>query len=259
MSRESGPPITDLGLLALLRFDAARDAQPAAKARVLGRIETTIGAFGGGASRPSSTTVERGHRSSGVEPALLSPARAARPSAPLRGMWTLAGKPVGVIATAFLLGGVGGAGVYAVLAPPRTHTLYIERPIAVPEPRPFAFEPFNRPPVAMGRDTEAPESSKARGHSAPVVSALAAERELLDRARKALARGDTPEAERTLDLHTRRHPAGLLLEEREALAIKVLVDLGRAEDARRRAVKFRERYPRSLFGPSVDEAIGTIR
>jgi hypothetical protein len=253
------PPMTDAALLALLRFDPARDADPAAKARVLGRVQTTIGGLGGLAAQAASGTVPRGGRSWVNDSALLSHARKARSRHPLHALWTLAGKPAGLVSAALLLGGVGGAGLYAALAPPRERTVYIERPVAVPEPRPFAFDPFNRRPQAASREREAAESPKTRNNPAPMVSALGAERELLDRARKALARGDTPDAERALDLHARRHPTGLLLEEREALAIKVLVDVGRTDEARRRAVKFRERYPRSLFGPSVDEAIGTIR
>jgi hypothetical protein len=253
------PPTTDAALLALLRFDPTRDAQPAAKARVLGRVQTTIGALGGLAALTLSGAAPRGGRSSANDSALLSHARKARSRPSFHAMWTLAGKPAGLVSAALLFGGVGGAGLYAALAPPSERTVYIERPVAVPEPRPFAFDPFHRRPASSSREPEAAELPKIRSNPAPMVSALGAERELLDRARKALARGDTPDAERALDLHARRHPTGLLLEEREALAIKVLVDVGRTEEARRRAVKFRERYPRSLFGPSVDEAIGTIR
>jgi hypothetical protein len=256
---ENERPVTDFGLLALLRFDPARHAQPAAKARVLGRLGTTIGALGGAAVQPSSGTIPRASRSSDTDAALLSQARATSARPPLRAMWSLAGQPTAIVTAAFLLGGVGGAGLYAVLGPPKQRMSYVDRPIAVPEPRPFAAQPFIGTPAAATRDTEVAESPRVRGNPAPVASPLAAERELLDRARKALARGDTPDAERALDLHTRRHPAGILLEEREALAIKVLVDLGRAEEARRRASKFKERYPRSLFGPAVDEAINTIR
>jgi hypothetical protein len=254
-------PVTDFGLLALLRFDPARHAQPAAKARVLGRLETTIGVLGGAALQASSETIPRANRSaSGGESALVSQTRAATSARPpLRTMWSLAGQPAAIVTAAFLLGGVGGAGLYAALAPPRQRTAYVDRPVAVPEPRPFAVEPFNRAPAAATPDTEIAGPAKARGNPAPIASPLAAERELLDRARKALARGDTPDAERALDLHARRHPGGILLEEREALAIKVLVDLGRAEEARRRAGKFKDRYPRSLFGPAVDEAMSTIR
>jgi hypothetical protein len=256
---ESQPPTTDTAPLALLRFDPALDAQPAAKARVLGRVEATLGTLAAASSQACSGTVEHQRPSSANDDAVLSSHRALRPAPPVRAMWALGGKPVAMVTAAFFFGGVGGAGLYATFAPPKERVVYIDRPIAVSEPRPFAFDALNRTPEAPAREGELAGSPKIRGNSAPVVSALAAERELLDRARKALSRGDTSDAERALDLHTRRHPTGLLLEEREALAIKVLVDLGRAEEAHRRAVKFKERHPRSLFGPSVEEAIGTIR
>jgi hypothetical protein len=256
---DNDPPVTDFGLLALLRFDPGRHKQPGAKARVLDRLETTIGSMAGTLSaQPSSTTVERASRAPASDSALLSHARSTR-ARPFRGLWSVAAQPGAIITTAFLLGGVGGAGLYAALASPRERTVYVERPIAVSEPRPFAFDPSHRATGTATREAESTESPRARPAPAPVASPLAAERELLDRARRALARGDTPDAERALDLHARRHPAGLLLEEREALAIKVLLDLGRADEARRRAAKFKERYPRSLFGPAVDEAIGTVR
>jgi hypothetical protein len=251
-------PMNDAALLALLRFDAARDAQPAAKARVLGRLAATIGAVGAAAASTSSAPFPGGGHSP-ADSALVSRVRASGMRSPLRATWGLAGKPLRTIAAAFLLGGAGGAGLHAAFAPPRQRTVYVEHPIAVSEPRPFAFGVPSRAAESADRDTEAPESPKGRGNPTPVVSALTAERALLDRARKALARGDSAEAGAALDLHARRHPMGLLGEEREALAIKVLVDLGRAEEARRRAGKFKERYPRSLFGPSVDEAIGTMR
>ena len=256
---EREPPLTDPALLALLCFDATRDAAPAARVRVRDRVEMSIGALGGAVSQTSPSTIEHAGHSPTIESGLFSPARATCAPSLLRAMLRFAGQPAGIVTAAFLIGGVSGAGLYATLAPPRERTVYIERPVAVPEPRPFVFDSFNHVPESTSRDSETAESPKVRDNSPPAVSALGAERGLLDRARKALARGDTAEAERALDLHARRHPAGLLSEEREALAIKVLVDVGHTEEARRRAVKFRERYPRSLFGPSVDEAIGTIR
>ena len=252
-------PMNDAALLALLRFDAARDSQPAAKARVLGRLATTIGAMGAAGASTASAPFDRASHSSGADSALLSHIRASGTRSPLRATWGLAGKPLRTIAAAFLLGSAGGAGLHAAFAPTREHTVYVEHPIAVPEPRPFAFNVPNPTAPSADRDTETPEAPKGRGNPAPVVSALTAERALLDRARKALARGGTQEAEAALDLHARRHPMGLLGEEREALAIKVLVDSGRVEEARRRAAKFKDRYPRSLFGPAVEEAIATIR
>ena len=59
----------------------------------------------------------------------------------------LAGKPVALIVTAFLLGGASGAGIYAVLTPPKARTIYVDRPVAVPEPRPFALDSLSRAPA----------------------------------------------------------------------------------------------------------------
>jgi hypothetical protein len=250
--------MTEAALLAALRFDAARDTQPAAKARVLNRLATTIGAVGATGALTSSSPFERRGPSPTADSA-RSPLRATGARSSLRTTWGLTGKPLRSVAAALLLGSAGGAGIHAAFAPTRERMVYVEHPIPVPEPRPFVFDVPNRAAESVIRDIDAAESPKGRGNPTPVVSGLAAERALLDRARQALARGDTEDAERSLELHTRRYPIGLLLEEREALAIKVLVDLGRREEARRRAGKFKERYPRSLFGPSVDEAIGTIR
>src|SRR5690349_14355816 len=100
------PPVTDYGLLALLRFDPARDARPAAKARVFERLESSIAALGGDVPHASSGTVSRSHRASKVDTAPFSPIRAARRHAPMRAMWSLAGKPTAGVIAAFMLGGV---------------------------------------------------------------------------------------------------------------------------------------------------------
>jgi outer membrane protein assembly factor BamD (BamD/ComL family) len=78
-----------------------------------------------------------------------------------------------------------------------------------------------------------------------------------DRARKALGSGGGTDAARTLQLHAHRFPSGFLVEEREALTIKTTVEKGQIEEARKLGLKFRERYPKSLFGPAMDDALGT--
>jgi hypothetical protein len=84
---------------------------------------------------------------------------------------------------------------------------------------------------------------------------LARERALLDQARQAFQSGDYGETRRVAELHARKFPSGLLVEEREALVIKALVNEGRRDEALARGQKFRERFPRSLFGPAVVEAL----
>jgi hypothetical protein len=61
-----------------------------------------------------------------------------------------------------------------------------------------------------------------------------------------------------VDRHERQFPSGLLEEEREAMAVKALVLLGRAGDARSRAARFQARYPRSLLAPAVERALASI-
>jgi hypothetical protein len=249
-------PAADSTLLALLRFDASRSAGASAKARVLHRVQATIAGVG---MTPNMADEARapGQASSSL-PAPSSPVLSApRASTALGWLEKLAAKPIGLAMTAFCLGGLSGAGVYAVVAPSKTRTLYVEYPISVPEPNPFASRGGTARSDSAARRQEASSGAPdkiAKGGSAR--DSLAAERTLLDGARKDLARGESAGAARTLEAHARRYPTGLLQEEREALTIKALVDEGRTDEARRRGAKFKERFPRSLFGPAVDEALG---
>jgi hypothetical protein len=255
------PPVPDPELLAPLRFNAARHADRAAKARVLGRLAATIGALGAGAAtRAASPSLAPSHRlpapplAPSAEPRTWSAARSL--------LGSLVAHPGLFAAAAFVAGGVGGAEIYATLAPPRERIVYLDRPVAVPEPRPFivTIHDFNveRHGATEANPANAPKEPPAASSIAGAVD-LAGERALLDRARHVLAQGNATDAERTLAMHARRFPAGLLAEEREALAIKTLADLGRIDEARRRAARFKERFPTSIFGPAVDEALGAIR
>ncbi|HJL19504.1 MAG TPA: hypothetical protein RMH99_27830 [Sandaracinaceae bacterium LLY-WYZ-13_1] len=47
--------------------------------------------------------------------------------------------------------------------------------------------------------------------------------------------------------HARRHPSGSLSEERDALRIRALIELGRITEARDEAERFFAEHPRSLF------------
>jgi hypothetical protein len=103
--------------------------------------------------------------------------------------------------------------------------------------------------------TSAPApAGRARGHNA----SLAAQQALLDEARTALARGDDGAALRAVEQHVRRYPDSVMIEEREALAIKALVGKGNYAEARVRGERFRARFPRSLLMSSIDETLGAI-
>jgi hypothetical protein len=96
------------------------------------------------------------------------------------------------------------------------------------------------------------------GRSMVATSNLSLERGLLDRARAKMAAGDAEAALAVLSHHARSYPRGLLSEEREAMAVNVLVALGRAPEARRRGRAFHERYPSSLVRRSVEAALATL-
>jgi outer membrane protein assembly factor BamD (BamD/ComL family) len=83
---------------------------------------------------------------------------------------------------------------------------------------------------------------------------LAGERTVLEEARSAIARGDGGAALIAVEAHRDHFANGALVEEREALTVLALAKLGRNDEARAQADRFRARYPVSLFLAAVDEA-----
>jgi hypothetical protein len=81
------------------------------------------------------------------------------------------------------------------------------------------------------------------------------ERVLLDAARQGLLRGEPQTSWEAIEEHERKFPDGALAEERDALAVRTLVALGRNPEARRRAEALRSRFPRSVFLPAVETAL----
>lgn len=95
--------------------------------------------------------------------------------------------------------------------------------------------------------TRLPDEPRARRRDDGVV----AEADLLDRMRAA-------SPARRLGLareHEARFPEGLLVEEREALAIEALAQLARHDEAVRRADRFHARWPRSPYARRVSDAL----
>ncbi len=146
--------------------------------------------------------------------------------------------------TAFALLAVGG-GAWLLSgsesAPPPAPT-----PPAASPPPVQAAEP---PPPAP------PESGLALPPAAPSAPALPAkpgpaaplsEAELLEQARSAL-KGDPARALARANEHRRRFPGGVLVQEREVIAIQALRQLGRASEAERRAEAFSKAFPGSAF------------
>ncbi|WP_437513248.1 tetratricopeptide repeat protein [Sorangium sp. So ce1099] len=177
--------------------------------------------------------------------------------------------------------GLGGAGLYATLdgdpggaastAPPVLTDLPLEQllsrsrggvPVAAPAqvaPAPEAAPDVEAPrPAAPPARREAPRNTRpaAPAPAAPIDSdALLRESNLIDRARAAATQN--PEAAlAAVGEHQREFPAGRLAEEREYVAIRALMRLGRVDEARARADAFLARYPSTSYADRVRRAVG---
>lgn len=88
----------------------------------------------------------------------------------------------------------------------------------------------------------------------PRMEQLGAEMRILSRARDLLAEHPS-EALAVLRSHRRRHPDGVLREEREAFAIEALLMLEHVDEAERRYYDFLTDYPDSAFRERLREAM----
>ena len=207
-----------------------------AKARVLGRVASTLG------------------RVSGSEMSGEAKAGAAVPRTGALANGRLLARPIS-LAVSFALGSLVGVIVWrAVHSPPSPQIVYVdrERPAA---PLPAATEDGV---VAVPAVSVRPSVPTAASSSIPSGGSLAPERVLLDIARSAFGREDGDGALAALGRHERLYPNGQLTEEREALAIRALVLTQRGEQARARGARFRKRYPASVMLPAVEAALGTL-
>jgi outer membrane protein assembly factor BamD (BamD/ComL family) len=74
---------------------------------------------------------------------------------------------------------------------------------------------------------------------------------LLERAQDAL-RARPAEALALCNDHAKRFPNGMLVQEREMVAIEALVKVGRRDEARARADRFKARFPGSTHARRLD-------
>jgi len=115
---------------------------------------------------------------------------------------------------------------------------------------PQVAEPAPAPEVAAS-----PAASPAR--PAKETPATWDEPQLIERARKALA----AEPRRALSLtqeHQRRFPAGALGVERDVIALEALARTGQAAEAKRRALAFQAKYPKSIHLPRVNALLARL-
>lgn len=182
------------------------------------------------------------------------------------GATALSRRAIAWIATAFVAGSGVGATLHAGLTKPATAPVAVAASATVSRPpevassrvpdEPAPIDVRSLPPVTASSPTAVPAPS--HGSAGKDVD-LAMERELVERARMALARGQGAEALAALDRHAREFPRGRMAEERETLAIQALVQAGRTDEARARAARFRSAFPHSVFLPAVDALLEAPR
>jgi hypothetical protein len=172
-------------------------------------------------------------------------------------------KVLAVAAGIWLIGGVTGAAIYRAWRPQEVRVVYVDRaatvraaaPVSAPEDAilPAASaQPGALPKTASANRTSARPSASTGSESG---SDLARERALLDVARASASHGEPEQVLAVVAQHRQQFPHGRLSEEREALSIRALLSLGRAEEARQRAEAFRAAYPHSFLIPALESAL----
>ncbi|WP_437758624.1 tetratricopeptide repeat protein [Sorangium sp. So ce1389] len=178
--------------------------------------------------------------------------------------------------------GLGGAGLHATLdggpggaasteAPLVLTDLPLEQllsrsrggvPVAAPAqvaPAPEAAPVVEAPrPAAPTARRDAPRNTRpaAPAPAAPIDSdELLRESNLIDRARAAATQNPDAALSAVAE-HQREFPAGRLAEEREYVAIRALMRLGRVDEARARADAFLARYPSTSYADRVHRTVG---
>jgi hypothetical protein len=137
----------------------------------------------------------------------------------------------------FAIGAAAGSAVTTLVAPRAPTAAMTSSGVAVPPS-------MGAPPSAHA------EERPLERHE------LDEERQILDRAESALRGRNAGEALAATAEHARRFPSGQLAAERDALYIQALVLEGHVEQARRETEDFHARYPNSVFGETVDMAVG---
>lgn len=176
---------------------------------------------------------------------------------------------VAVATISFAVGGVLGHVVTrAALGPPpapqgtsaaeedHEEVERVEPPATPPEAAeasaqpPAGDEPTSGEPTTTSGEPTTTTGQEPADSELPRQS-LSRERRLLDSATAAIARANWSEAEAALARHGRIFPQGALVEEREALRVRVAFEAGRYEAAEALSQRFLLRFDGSLYAPRV--------
>lgn len=163
--------------------------------------------------------------------------------------WSLVPLGLGVGLGAGMQAGIDAARGGEQLQPQPTGPVVLTTPSAV---NALKATTESEPPAEVS-DAVAPQPAPSASSAAK--NTLAAERDLLDHARRQLASNEPARALGFLEHHAQRYPRGQLSEEREAMWVNVLALLGRSGEAKTRGQAFEQRFPRSLMGSSVRAAV----
>jgi hypothetical protein len=173
----------------------------------------------------------------------------------------VAGAPLGVAATGLGLGKViaivaltVGAGTAAIVGAKAHHTpheaarateateflaRHVDPPARPIEDRPYVQPAAHAPMVSV-------QVTPLMTRSRPVPAAAPSQAERIKQAWNALSTGDPKEALDVVDRDAAEHPSGGLSEERDAVEVVALARLGRLDEAKREAARFRTRHPTSI-------------
>jgi hypothetical protein len=236
-------------LQALRALGTGNEPPAAVKQRIHARIVADVlaaAALGVGAATPSALGA-------------TTPTTAALRGAARLGLQGFRGIAVASMLT--LASGVGSVLAYRALHPVETRIVYVRQATttnATTPPPPLletsvsmraeaTLPPTSEKPTALPTASSAKRDDTGR-------SSLARERSLLDRARTELGQ-DAQAALRLAREHEQSFPAGALREEREALAIRALINLGRHDEAQARMLAFRAAFPQSFLAPALSAAL----
>ena len=139
-------------------------------------------------------------------------------------------------------------------SPAPTPAQQVAPPAVDVNPPPIPVSPTPPASEAIVEDTTPPPTTAsvpAKLPTKPTPPAQPSEAELLEQARAAM-KADPARALQRANEHAARFPGGVLVQEREVLAIQALRKLGRNSDADRRAQAFAKAFPGSAFARKLN-------
>jgi hypothetical protein len=133
---------------------------------------------------------------------------------------------------------------------------FLKHASSAPTPRAPAIasipeEPVPAPRVEVAKSPLPPEPPPPRVASPPAPS----EADLLRRAWTALSAGQAELARQLVEQDAKLHPDGTLGEERAAVEVLALAQLGRMDEARAAGARFMQRYPTSVHRARIERTI----